>query len=158
MALQTAAFHQQNFNLLQALGSKLQVNNAVMAPVGFEGMNLLIKQFPHPIISGGQEIESYGPGGLMYYEQAPIKTAFQGPISFYETEALTVQQFMIDLIGQGGYFDARIYEGTLQNNIRAYRITRAFISLDAPDRDMEARGQLLVMSGTITYNYFGPGT
>lgn len=156
MAVNEAAYHENNFRLTQALGSKLNAGNMSFAPIGFDGLYLLIKQFPYPILSGGEGIETPEAGGGIGFEQAPIKTHFQGPIAMQETVAGTARQFLNDVILAGGFFDARIYEeGTPERHTASYVIERAFIQLDAPDIDWENKMQVLMLNGTIFYRFFG---
>ena len=155
MTINTADYHQNNFRLTLALGDKLNSGDASFAPIGFEGLYLLVKQFPHPILSGGAEVEVPMAGGGVYFEQQPIKTSFQGPVSFLETVAGSITQFARDVMSGGGYFDARVYEGTPLRHTRSYLLERCFFQLDAPDRDWENRGQVLMLTGTLFYNYFG---
>ena len=82
MAINGADYHKQNFSLTLALGDKVNAGDATFAPVGYEGLYLLVKQFPHPVVSGGEEIEVPTAGGGMYFDQQPIKTRFQGQIVF----------------------------------------------------------------------------
>lgn len=153
--IQAADYHKRLFQLTQALGDKLNAGDATFEPIGFEGLYLLVKQFPHPKIAGGQEIEVPMPAGGMYYDQAPVKTNFTGQITFLETAAGTVQQFAKDVIASGGFFDARIYEGTPERHLRSYKLERCFFQLDPTDRDWENRGMVLQLSGTLFGNYFG---
>lgn len=155
MPINTADYHERNFRLTQALGDKLNAGDATFEPIGFAGIYLLVKQFPHPKISGGQEVEVPMAGGGMYYDQSPIETRFQGAITFLETTAGSVQQFAKDVLAAGGYFDARIYEGTPERHIRSYLIERCFFKLDPSDRDWENRAMVLQLTGTLFGNYFG---
>lgn len=155
MPINTAAYHENNLRLTLALGDKINAGDATFEPVGYEGLYLLVKQFPHPKISGGMEIEVPMPGGGMYFEQQPIKTAFQGAVTFLETAAGTVQQFARDVLSGGGYFDARIYEGTPGRHLRSYLIERCFFNLDPSDRDWENRAMVMQLTGTLYMNYFG---
>lgn len=153
--INTAPYHQTNFRLTQALGDKLNAGDATFSPIGFDGMYLLVKQFPHPSVTSGQEIEVPFAGGGMYYEQSPLKTNFTGQITFLETTAGTVKQFARDVIAAGGFFDARIYEGTPTRFLRSYLLERCFFQLDPSDRDWENRSQVLSLSGTLFGSYFG---
>lgn len=153
--INTAEYHENNLNLTLALGDKLNAGDATFAPIGYEGLYLLVKQFPHPKISGGMEIEVAHAGGGSYYEQQPIDTKVQGGITLYETEAGTAQQFFRDVLAAGGFFDVRIYEGTPGRHTRSYQLERCFIKLDPTDRDWENRGMVLQMNGTFYGNYFG---
>lgn len=155
MPINTADFHQRNFRLTQAMGAKLNAGDATFAPVGYSGIHLLVKSFPHPFISGGQEIEVPMAGGGVYYEQSPIDPKFQGQVSFLETVAGTVRQFSADVVANGGFFDARIYEGTPERHYFSYMLERCFFTLDPADRDWESRTQVLMVSGTLRGMFFG---
>jgi hypothetical protein len=151
----TAAYHESNYRLVQALGAKLTAGNFTFEPVGFGGMYLLIKQFPLPFLSGGDAIESPEPGGGFGYVQGPIRTAFEGQVGLQETESGIARQFLVDVIRGGGYFDARIYEGTPGKNTGSYSIEQAFMKIEPPDIDWENRTQLLLLTGSINYRFFG---
>jgi len=155
MPINEASYHESNFRLVQALGEKLNAGDMAFEPVGFNGMYLLIKQFPYPFVAGGEAIEVPEPGGSVGWQQAPLKTAFQGPFAMQETVAGTSRQFFSDVLAAGGYFDAKIYEGTPGRNTASYLIEQAFVSMDAPDVDWENRLTLLLLSGTISYRFFG---
>lgn len=150
-----ADYLQTQLRLTLALGAKLNAGDATMEPIGYTGIHLLIKQFPHPKVSGGTEIEVAHPGGGSYYEQTPIDEKVTGGITFYETEAGTVQAFLKQVIENGGYFDCRIYEGTPERHIRSYQLERCFVHLDPTDRDWESRTQVLMLTGTFYGHYFG---
>lgn len=153
--INTATFHQNNFRLTQALGAKLNAGDATFQPIGFDGLYLLIKQFPHPTVAGGDSIEVPMAGGGVYLEQAPLRTAFEGPVSIHETEAGTAKQFFRDVLATGGYFNGRIFEGTPARFVRSYLVERCWIQIDTSDRDWENRGTLLTLTGTLRGNYFG---
>ncbi len=153
--INTADYHREKFKLTQALGAKLNAGDASFQPVGYGGIYLLVKQFPHPVISGGAEIEVPHAGGGAYWEQAPVRTNFQGPLTLLETEVGTAQEFVEAVIAGGGYFDARIYEGTPQRHLRSYMAERCFFNIDPPDRDWENRQQVLMLNGTVFFHYFG---
>ena len=155
MAVNTADYHQQNFRLVQALGDKINAGEASFAPIGYDGMYLLIKAFPHPSVSGGEPIQAFMPGGGSYYEQAPIDTSFSESITAYETKAGTLKQFLRDVLANGGFFDARIYEGSPDRHTRSYLLRRCFIKLAPSERDWENKASLLQISGTLTGSYFG---
>lgn len=155
MAIQGASYHQTNFQLSQAFGGKVIAGDATMEPIGFNGIYLLITQFPMPVISGGQEIEVALPGGGMTYEQSPVKTAVTGPITFSEVSSGAASQFLKDVINAGGYFDARIYEGTPDRHTRSYKMYKCFVNIDPADRNWDDRQQTLKLTGTFFGNYFG---
>lgn len=154
--INTAAYHAQNFKLTNALGDKVNAGDASFAPIGYGSLYLLIKQFPHPKISGGPEIEVPYVGGGTMFTQAPIRTNFQGPITLMETESGAAEQFLKDVLKGTGKFDARIYEsGTPARHLRSYKVVDCFINLDTSDRDWENKQQVLMLNGTIFGHYFG---
>lgn len=155
MPVNTAEYHARNFKLTLAAGDKVNAGDATFEPIGYGGLYLLIKQFPHPKVSGGPEIEIPTAGGGMYYDQSPLRTAFQGQISFLETVSGAVQDFVKNVIKKGGYFDGRIYEGTPARHFRSYLVERCFVNLDPSDRDWENRQQVLMLTGTLFGNFFG---
>jgi hypothetical protein len=154
--INSAAYHKSNFSLTKAMGEKLNAGDATFAPIGYGSLYLLIKQFPHPKISGGTEIEVPFAGGGTMYDQSPIKTSFQGQVTFLETAAGTCQQFLKDVLkGPNGKFDARIYEGTPARHLTSYKVVDCFINMDASDRDWENKQQVLMLNGTIFGHFFG---
>jgi hypothetical protein len=155
MAIADQDFHKNNFNIALALGAKRNAGDAMLAPEGFGGIAWLVKQFPHPNISGGMGIEVPLPGGGGYYEQAPMDTKFEGAVSFLETDAASVKAFLAQVVAGTGFFDARIYEGTIDRHFRSYLLRRCFIKLDVTDRDIENKQQVLMLSGTMYGQFFG---
>lgn len=155
MPLQTADYHRTMFNLAQTLGAKVNASAATFVPIGYEQARLLLKQFPRPIITGGQEIETFMPGGGSTWEQGPIETKFQGAVSAYEHESFPFESFQAALIANGGYFDGRIYEGTPESHVRSILVRKCFIKMEPVDRDIENRGQVVMYSGTMFGNFFG---
>lgn len=155
MPINPAEYHESLFRLTQALGEKINAGDATFEPIGFDGIYLLTKQFPHPHLSGGMEIETAVAGGGKGWEQGPYDPTFQGQITFYDTVAGTVKQFARDVVSAGGYFDARIYEGTPQRHTRSYVLEKCFFRLDPSDRDWENRTMLNMLNGTLFGHYFG---
>lgn len=155
MPIYEAAYHRDNFNLTQSLGEKLNAGDATFSPEGYEGIYLLVKQFPHPSVSGGQEIEIPMAGGSSHYGQTPYDPKFTGQITFLEVTGGAVKAFAQQVLADGGFFDARIYEGTPDRHIRSYRLQQCFFKLDPSDRDWENRTQVLQLSGTLYGHYFG---
>lgn len=142
----------------RALGRKAINSDFTIEIEGYEGMFLLTKQCPWPVLTTGGEIEVPTPLGSTVWEAQQVKTAQQGAISFMETAAGDIDQMLVDLIKDGGYFNAKIYEGTPKKYLRYKRIEDCFIQLDPVDRDWENRSQVLTFSGTMFYHYYGDVT
>lgn len=138
-----------------ALGNKAVNSDAYFEIVGHEDVSLLIKQFPWPETSVGDAIEVALPMGMNSAQPSQLKIYQQGAVSIYETEQGHAQNLFQNLIAQGGIFQANVYEGTPEKYSRKCRIRNAFMVLDNPDRDWENRGQVLLISGTLHFHYFG---
>lgn len=139
----------------RAMGRKAINSDFTIEIEGYEGVYLLTKQCPWPTLTVGGEIEIPTPLGGTVWEAQQTKTAQQGSISFLETVAGDIEQLMVDLIKDGGYFNAKIYEGTPKKYIRYKRIEDCFIQLDPVDRDWENRSQVLTFAGSMFYHYYG---
>lgn len=150
-----ADYHLKIFQLAAALGAKVTAAHATLVPIGYEGISMLIKQFPQPVLASGGEIETSLPSGTAAWEQAPLMTRFQGGFSIYETVASSASAFFAAVNAAGGYFDARIYEGTVDRHYKSSLLRRCFVTVEPPDRDSENRQMLLVYTGTLFGHYFG---
>lgn len=155
MTVSTAQILKGHYDATRAAGDKAINSDFAFEIEGFEQNWLLVKQAPWPELSVQGEIEVPSPLGGTLWQPQQAKTALQGPISLFETQAGAVDQMMVDLITKGAYFNAKLYEGTPQKHLRVKRIVDCFIQIDAPDRDWENRSQVLTFSGTLFYHYFG---
>lgn len=155
MTTSTPAYLKSLFNSTVALGDKAVSSDAFFEIIGHEDIGLLIKQFPWPEISPQGEIEVPMPMGSMTYQPQQLKTAQQGQVTMMETQQGHIATFLEDINTAGSYFDATVYEGTPDNYTRKCDLKRCFFVLDNPDRDFESRQQILLISGTLFFNYFG---
>ncbi|MFM0608674.1 hypothetical protein PQR05_29510 [Paraburkholderia sediminicola] len=156
MTLSTEAYLQTALAQVNSFGDKAISSDAMFVIDGYEANRLLTKQFPQPVLSSGGEIEVAGPMGIATWQPQQAKINQQGQISFYETVDGATEKLIKSIMAlQGGRFDATIYEGTLENFTRGWRISGAFIQFDNPDRDFENRGQVVMLSGTLFYHYVG---
>lgn len=139
-----------------ALGDKVISSDAYFEIEGHEELGLLIKQFPWPELSPGGEIEVPMPLGTARWQTQQLKINQQGQLTFMETQAGHVQKLMEDIIfNNGGRFNATVYEGMPDDHTRKASIRDCFIQLDNPDRDWENRSQIMQISGTLFFHYFG---
>lgn len=130
-------------------------SDAALEIEGFENIWLLTKQFPWPELSSAGEIEVPGPLGMAHWQPQQLKVNQQGQVTLRESVAGTIHDAMLALIAGGGRFNAKVYEGTPDRFYRGARIVDCFIQLDNPDRDWENRSQVLTLSGTMFFHYFG---
>jgi hypothetical protein len=150
------ALQQQQFALQAATGHKRNASTYTLVPAGLEAMYLAFKQFPVPFLSpSGEAAEVAVPGGGATYVATPPDTRFTGGITLMETTSDVVRNFVNWVVAQGGYFDATIYDGTIDAHRGGWKIVGAFFKLDNFDADAENRTQIVTPSGTIWFNYFG---
>ncbi len=154
--VKTGAYLKQQFNAAVALGDKVVSSDAQFVIDGYEDIALLTKQFPWPTLAPGGEIEVPIPNGAAMWQPQQLKVHQQGQMTFLETQKGHIQQFLEDIVFvNGAIFDATIYEGTREDYTRKERIARCFLQLDNPDRDWENRTQILQVTGTLFFHYFG---
>lgn len=155
MGVSKEAYLKSVFDSTTAMGDKIVSSDAQIVFEGYENLSLLFKQFPWPVLSSQGEIEVPGPMGTMTGQAQQVKTFLQGPISMYETAAGSIQEMLRAIHDNGGYLNARVYEGTPENYKRSARLKKCWFVLDQVDRDFENRAQLMAISGTIFYHYHG---
>lgn len=155
MAISTADYLKGFYDSTRAMGEKVISSDFTFEIEGFEGTYLLAKQCPWPELSTTGEIEISTPMGATMFQPQQVKVAQQGQVSFYETVAGDIQDMMVEILTNGGLFNAWIYEGTPDRYIRRKHIVDCFIQMDNPDRDWENRAQPLMFSGTMFFHYFG---
>lgn len=153
--MQSPGYLKSLYDSARAMGEKVVSSDAIFEIKGHESLSLLIKQFPWPELSTEGEIEVPGPLGMATYQPQQTKIRQQGQITLMETKLGHVADFMEAIIESGGTFNANIYEGTAENPLRTCPIYDAFIQLDNPDRDWENRSQIMLVSGTLFFHYFG---
>lgn len=155
MAVSSASYLKGFYDATRAMGDKVISSDFTFEIEGYEHNYLLCKQAPWPELSPVGEIEVPTPLGAKLWQPQQIEVAQQGSITLMETVAGHIDQMMVNMIAKGGYFNAKIYEGTPKNFIRGKRIIDCFMHLDNPDRDWENRSQILTFSGTLFFHYFG---
>ena len=122
---------------------------------GHEDLWVLTKQCPWAETGSTGEIDVAMPIGFNRWEKQQQKVAMQGPIAFYETQKHSIEQAFIDIIMGGGKFQGIAYHGTPDRHVGGKRYTDCFFVPDSPDTDFENRSQVLIISGTLFYHYFG---
>lgn len=135
------------------LGRKASAADAVLVIEGFEGVQLLCKQFPWPMGTVKDGMESYGPNGQMFVQPTNTKTVYEGPVAFYETINGTINKALIDMIQSGAVFQATAYAGRPDDFTDSKDIVDAFLVMDTPDRDWESDTPLLC-AGTLKFHWF----
>lgn len=155
MTVSNAAYLKGFHDTSKAQGAKVINSDFALEIEGFEQNWILTKQCPWPELSTAGEIEVSGPLGSAEWLAQQVKTNLQGAITMMETTAGYIDQMLLNLIVNGGIFQAKAYEGTPQKFLSAKRLVDCFIQVDSTDRDWENRSQPLLISGTIFFHYFG---
>jgi len=153
MTVNSHAVLSSTFQNIRDLGRKASTADAVLVIEGYEGIQLLCKQFPWPVATVKDAMESFGPNGQLIGQPQNTKTKFEGPVAFYETVTGTTDKALIDMIEAGGVFNATAYAGRPDDNTGSKQILGAFLVMDTPDRDWENDTPLLC-AGTIHFHWF----
>jgi len=155
MTVSTSAYLKGFYDSTVAIGAKVIASDFALEIEGFEGNWLLAKQCPWPTVTPAGEIEIPTALGAKQWQSQQLDVAQQGQVSLQETVAGSIDNMLIGIIMNGGYFNAKIYEGTPVKYLRYKRIVDCFIRCDPLDRDWENRSQPLMFNGTMFYHYFG---
>jgi len=139
----------------KSYGAKKKNSDFSLVIAGSEGLFLLCKQFPWPVLAPSESIEVPSILGSAVWEHAQVKTNHQGQIMFMETVAGHVDALLQKIAQQGGNFHAKVYEGTPDNYLCYKPIYGCSMNIENPDRDWENRTQILLYSGTIFFHYYG---
>lgn len=142
------------FQNINDLGRKASTADAVLVIHGFEGVQLLFKQFPWPMATVKDVMEHYGPNGQLMVQAQNTKTKFEGPVGIYEVQPGTVGKELIRLIESGASFDATAYAGRPEDHAYAHEYKGCVLVMDTPDRDWENDTPLLA-AGTLHFHWFG---
>lgn len=155
MTVSNEAYLAQMLSTAMALGDKTISSDAHFVIDGYEDLAVLIKQFPWPTLTPEGEIETPAPMGIKIGQPQQINIFQRSPISLMETRAGHIESMVREINENGGYFNARVYEGTLENPLRTARLVRCFWQIEPVDRDVENRAQIVLWSGTLFYHFTG---
>jgi len=107
MAISTGSYYKQFFDKIVGMGRKAVSSDFTIEISGHEGIYLLTKQCPWPIVSTTGEIEVPTVLGGMMYQAQQNKFGQQSPISFVETENGDVEAYAKPLEKRRGFDDNR---------------------------------------------------
>lgn len=147
-----------NYQAQRAMGDKIIDADAslVIDHDGFEGAELVFKEFPHPApLTSGEVAESFGANGQKFWQATNANTAQQGSIVLYcyangSTEKL-LERIKNELHGK---FNAIVYEGTETAHLRGYKIRDAIITVETGTRSHENKQQTYTLQGQLSFHYF----
>ncbi len=123
---------------------------------GYEETSIwMCKQAPDPQIVPGGEIEIPMPLGATRFQPAQVKVAQQGAVALTETMRGHVSSMLLSIIADGGTFDCSLYAGTTKDYLWRKDMWDCFLQLDNPDRNWDNRTEVVTLSGTLFFHYFG---
>lgn len=153
MTVNSHAVLSSTYQNVTDLGRKASTADAVLVIDGHEGLQLLFKQFPWPVATVKDAMETYAPNGQLIKQPQNAKTAFEGPVAIYEVVAGTANKTLIKAIEAGAVFNATAYHGRPNNYTEKRRIKGAFLVMDVADRDWE-NDTALLLQGTLHFHWF----
>ena len=159
MANSSALYLKNLYDKIRGTGRKAITSDYTLEIEGHEGSYLLCKQVPLALIKSAGEIEVFGPLGMKMYERQQNEIAFTGSLAFYETTQGTTEKMLEDIIANsgedGGWFNCKVYHGVPSKHIGGRRYQDCFFVPDNPETDVESRGQVLMITGSMFGHYFG---
>lgn len=156
MALNGFDLLKGHHNLRHTMGLDATNSDATLAIDGFENMFIKCKAFPDPNSGIAHNVEVALPLGNKYDKAGQRVTAFNGSATFIETEDRAVQSMLDQIIANGGYFDAWLYQGSPEYYVNRKRLVKCFFVQTAPtQRDFSSNTEILLIEGDLYGNYFG---
>ncbi len=154
MSVSTGSYMKSFHEASRALSEPSISSDFTLEINGFEHTYLLIKDAFWPELSVGDPVESPSVLGTMMLHPGQVKFNFSKAITLKETVAGTISKMMLDIICQGGIFDATVYHGTPLNFIEARKIKECFLVIEMPETSFDNRTQPLVFTGQINGHYY----
>lgn len=160
--LPSYARYKRDYETAKSLGAAALACNAVMIPTGFEHLRLLIQNFPRPMVTNNDPADVDYAGGFAAHVQGVPKTDFESSITAIETEKAALAKFAQAIADNGGYLreckvvfgasDGQSNDGTTVYTIYDVAVT---FSDGGGEIDASSRSQILTVTGSIRYMYFG---
>lgn len=148
----------QMHGAVRAIGNPARNSDFTFVIDGYDDIYVKATQAPWVVLTPGGEVEvPLVMGQIIYIPQIP-KTAFQGQVTFGETEGGVIDKALMDMLtgGKGGpHFNATVYNGYPTNATMSKRYIDCFIVCDPVDRSSENRSQALIITGTLFGHYYG---
>jgi hypothetical protein len=144
-----------DYEAMKQIGSPLLACQGMLVPRGYTDGRLLIKSMPYLIVTNHDPAEVDLGGGAQMGVAGIPKNHYQGQITMTETEAGHVSQFAEFVVASGGAIDCDFYVGRLGAFTRTYEMTDCKFRFDSPSIEASSRSQVLDVSGSVDYAYFG---
>lgn len=145
-----------DFVAVEQLSAPLLACSGMLVLEGLEDYRFLIKQATRPIITYTEAVDVHYAGNLVVPVSGVPKTQASGSISVIETEAGHAQFIAEVVAGKGGVIrNAWYYDGNITNYSRMYTLHNVVLTFENPEYDAESKGQVMTITGQMSYNYFG---
>lgn len=158
----TLAHLKREYETAKTLGTPALACNAILIPKGFEHMRLLVQNFQRPMVTNNDSADIDFAGGLAAHRPGVPKTSFESSITCIETEKGAVSQFSQAVMNMGGSVDScsvifNISDGQTNTQPIVYTIydVNFTFSDGGGEIDASSRSQILTVSGSMRYMYFG---
>jgi len=157
MSVSSVATLKGLYDDISAMGDAAVNSDFVFQFDDFKDSWMHVVQCPMPHMTSAGEIERPGPLGMMLWQPQQARVAQQGAITLNETVAGHVEGMLLEMLTKGSQykFNATVYDGTVKRYRRKWTFRDAFIVSDASDRAWENRSQILTVTGTLFFHYFG---
>jgi len=155
MTVSNATYLKQLYETANAIGQKAISSDAMIEFTGFESMALTVQGFPWPVLSSGGEIPVPMPLGIEQNIPQQAKINQQGAVTIQETVVGSGANMLLQMIAAGGRFNGKVYNGTTDQYRFYLNIVDCFLVCEPAERNWDARGSILTLSGTLFYHYFG---
>ena len=155
MSVSTGSYMKGFHETARSLGDPSISSDFMLEIKGFEHTALLITNQFWPELSVSEAIEIPSIAGTKMLRPAQTRFDFQKAISLKETDAGVISQMLIDLLCQGGTFDAKVYHGNPTHYLEAREIRECFLIIEMPETAFENRTQPLLFTGQIAGHYYG---
>lgn len=146
----------KSWKRLTGLGEGQVGNEFIMEFEGNENIRFLVQSTQFPALQRAN-VETFGPHGVMFRQQAWFQNAQDISISFKETIKGHAYEFLRDLVTNKKYINIKLTaagESYLDGNAHAaVRLEDSWIEIDAVDLSVEDGTALVRPSGTIHANW-----
>lgn len=155
MTVSAGGYLKNIYGQAKATGQLAVSSDAMIEFAGFEGMALQLQGFPWPVLSSQGSIEVPTPLGGARAIPQQVRTMQEGEVTMQETTAGSVSDMLLAMIAQGGTFNGKVYEGDTTNYKFFLPIYDAFLVVSPTERNWENRSQIVSLTGSLTYHFFG---
>lgn len=145
----------KDYETQKDLGSALLACHLMIVPVIMPEARLLFQTFPVPYVTNTDSTEVAGAGGLQWSVPGVPRTAFNGSCQLIETGKCKAREFTELVMSSGGVSDCIVYHGRPDRYILQSELLDCAFTFEPGEASADGRGQVMMISGTLDYMYFG---